>query len=491
MFDAIATWIEWKIQSSIVSFAEQAVTWIWWLQKLVGFFGDWMMTTTAWESVVSSMFGSVKATMPGALRNLMFGAGGGLFYLAIICVGLILIVPQMVRSGSRPAELDRVLMWSIFVVALFISSTAGYDLIVNVESARQNVPRNMASSFSAGSQSLSTLISVGMSATSAEIATQERTLPALFKSTYFPAPSGFETLDVVFYDAPLIGTNRSTLTVETAASLQYRRAQAATGLMLVAFNVIPTMMVLTIALALAALLASALIVLLLLVMGLPLGLFEFGQLILAQIFKRYLLLWMLSILVGAFPAILMSTTGLLLAPPITLSNMLTYVLLLSIAQIACGHLLKLVMKTAFANFSQIGNAMNAAAAPYAAGVALPVAAGRPSALTMGTLLTGGVAGGAFAGATAAVGSAAIPIASAAAVAYGAWQMPEALRGEGHEQPPQSLTLATLNHQDVSLEDHLEGQQSWASRPPHAFAYLDDPSVVEGDWEPIPPEEIAS
>ena len=81
MFDPITAWIEWKVQAGIIALVKAACNAVWYVQKVIGWLGDQMMSSTAWQTVLNSMFASIKATMPATLRTLMFGVGGGLFYL--------------------------------------------------------------------------------------------------------------------------------------------------------------------------------------------------------------------------------------------------------------------------------------------------------------------------------------------------------------------------------------------------------------------------
>ena len=491
MFDPITAWIEWKVQAGIIALVKAACNAVWYVQKVIGWLGDQMMSSTAWQTVLNSMFASIKATMPATLRTLMFGVGGGLFYLAIIAVGLFLIVPQMVRNGNRPVELDRVLMWSIFVIALFISSTAGYDLLISIENARQDIPRNMASQFNGSGQTLSNLVAAPMSASAAEITFDSFGLPANFVTAYFPPPSDFTTREIVFYDAPLLGSNKTTIEIETADSLSYRLDRATLGFVIASINSIPAAMVLTIMISLAALTASALVILLFFVMGLPLGLFEFGQAILAQVFKRYLFLWILSILIGAFPAILINTAELLLAPPVTLSRLFTYILLLIIALLASTHIAKIIFHAATASFSLIGHSINAAATPFAAGVNLPRPRRAPPLTASGTIAGSLLTGTAIAAATPYLGALAAKGAFAAtaggAMALGAAAYRRKRRGKGSQTDRQVAVYG--DSQDGTMTTPAPPQRT------HVFAYLDDPNIVEGEWTPVqsiagtPPKRI--
>ena len=96
---------------------------------------------------MAQMVTALSADLPPVLRNILFGAGGGLFYMALILAGLCRIVPQLMNYGRRIVELGRILLMSVLVITLFISSTAGYDFIIGIEMARQDLSSTITGAF--------------------------------------------------------------------------------------------------------------------------------------------------------------------------------------------------------------------------------------------------------------------------------------------------------------------------------------------------------
>ncbi|MCK5922778.1 MAG: hypothetical protein KAG66_17680, partial [Methylococcales bacterium] len=185
--------------------------------------------------------------------------------------------------------------------------------------------------------------------------------------------------------------------------------------------------------------------------------------------------------IGAFPAILINTAELLLAPPVTLSRLFTYILLLIIALLASTHISKIIFRAATASFSLIGHSINAAATPFADGVNLP----RPrraaplgaSATIAGSLLTGTAIAATtpYLGALAAKGAFAATAGGAMAFGSAAYRR---RRGKGSNTGRQVAVYG--EPQNGAMATQATPQRT------HVFAYLDDPNMVEGEWTPVQP-----
>ena len=479
MFEPIVIWLEWKLKVFLVWLMQALSLGIWYIEKACAWLVDQIINNTIWETIVDALVSSMSASMPDSLRTILFGTGGGLFYICLMIIALTMIMPYVFRQGQPVIQLERLFAWSVLVIALFISSTSGYDAIALIEGARQDTIQGIASSW--GSGNTSDFVARPMSATAAEINVTTFELPAAFEATYFPAATAYETEEIVFYDAPLIGSNISTFLVETEASLQHRIAQASLGLVLVILNLIPTAMVIILGLTFAALTASALILIIFFVTALPLGIFEAGGNLLAQITTRYLTIWLLSIFVSIFPAMLLGVAELTLTPPVTMPGLFTYIAILVVAVIAMQHLAKWVYQVSMEGFSSIGQSLNSTIQPYAYGGNMRQPLPRPDRLppAYANAALGGAA------AAAAFPHLAGPALGGTAVAGAAWL--------GNR--------LDLRQQTPPMGGAVGGEVFGAADRPHVFQYLDEPKMatpqarpeaavleenaIEGSWTDTP------
>ncbi|MCB0034431.1 MAG: hypothetical protein KDE51_10450, partial [Anaerolineales bacterium] len=493
MLEPLMRWLEWKLQALLIWTIKGICLGLWYVEKALAWLGEQIMTADAWNSIIDTLLNGLAATLPDTLRSVLFGTGGGLFYLALMAVSILLVVPQLVKQQQRPVQLERVLGWSMVVTVLFISSTVGYDAITLVEGTRMETVTGIISGWGAGS--VTDLVANPMSATTSEVNVSDLSLPAAFEAEYFPEPSAYEVVEIVFYDAPLLGTNSSTVNIETAESLTYRIGQASLAIILTILNLIPTVLVVILTLTFAALTASALVLILFFLLALPIGLFEVGGAVISQIASRYLLIWALSIFVSTFPAILLGIAELTLTPPVTLTGLFTYLAILIVAVIAVHHVAKWVYHVATDSFAVIGQTVNAALTPYAYGVTNPTANQLPpgyAAAIMGGAALGGVVPYA---ASYGLHQAAQNMGHGLATAAGMWGGDRFERwrsGRGQQtQSGSSQTVMATQHRESGLvplgsqgsATTAMATTSTAVTPPrthhHVFAYLDEPDVVQG------------
>ena len=457
MFEPIVIWIEWKLKAFLVWLMEGIALGLWYIEKACAWLADQIITNTVWETIVDSLVTSMSTSMPASLRTLLFGTGGGLFYIALMLISLTMIMPYFFQKGQQVIQLERLFAWSILVIALFISSTAGYDAIGLIETTRQDTIAGITSSWGTGNTS--DFVARPMSATAAEINITEFELPAAFVSTYFPDPTGYNTETIVFYDAPLIGSNTSTFLVETEVSMSHRIAQGSLGLVLAILNLIPMAMVVILGLTFAMLTASALILIIFFVVALPLGIFEAGGNLLAQIATRYMTIWLLSIFISIFPSMLLGVAELTLSPPVTLTGLFTYIAILIVAVIATHHLAKWVYQISVEGFAVIGQSINATLQPYAYGGdirhRLPGVDYLPPSYANASL--GGAA------AAAALPHVAGPALAASTIAGSFWLGSRFDRG----RPP-------------GMQSGMTVEEGSPATTPHVFQYIDPPQLSAPD-----------
>ncbi len=463
---AALDWLIVQLRTLLIAAVRGVCLGLWYVEKAVGWLADQIVGSTIWHALSESILTDLGAAMPTVLRDMMFGTGGGLFYLAVFLVGMTLIVPYLMRQ-SQVVELPRVLGWAIFVSALFVSSTTGYDLLWMVEEARLEMMATLAGGGAGGN--VSNLVAAPMSATAGEIDVTTFALPAAFEAQFFPPPSSFRTETLTLWDNLVMGTFELTFTIEEEASLDTRQEQAALGIVLSILALIPTAMVGILAGAYAVLTAGALTLLLFFVLALPAGLFEVGMQILSQIGMRYVLIWALSLLLALFPQVVLGIAALTLTPPVTMTALFTYIAILLVAVYATFHVAQWCLTVAKESFGAIGHAINAALVPMAYGgygergyAMTPT----PRPAPLGGLITAGVGLAAMNYPSLATG-----VAAAAAVPF---VRRFGRRGEMQAAPPvdPAPTAAAASEMPLAV-----------TRPPRqdVFFYLDDGLTIDGSW----------
>ena len=386
-FQVLMEWLQMQSNNLIIGLTRGMAQSLWYVEKVIAFLSDQITTSAIWRDAMDQMVTSLSNELPPVLRNILFGAGGGLFYMALILAGMFLIVPQLMQYGRRLVELDRILLMSLLVIALFISSTAGYNFIIGIETARQDLSATVTGAF-AGSGSLSQLIAAPMQASSAEVvAIGDFNLPAIYTDTYFPAPTEFNTVEIVFYDNWVMGRSAFELQIESPASQLARRQSATQGVLIAAITLAPAWIVILITIAFAALTAVALVLIIFFLVSLPMGLFEYGATILGQIGRKYIFVWMLSLLMSVFPSVLLGVSEVTLSDTPTLTNLITYISVLVIVQLAVLYTVQMVFRTLTTTFETVSASLRTAVAPHATGVPLPMTQRSLPNETLGMLAT--------------------------------------------------------------------------------------------------------
>ena len=294
---------------ALFSGAEKFAGLLWFLEKAAVVLANYALEGQLWTQIRESILTLLANIMGGSggVLDLIIRGPNGLFYLALILAGLILIIPFAV-FGQRPVKLERVFLWGVFIIALFVSSTQGFDLIGALENLRVALMQTI---LSGQAVELSDLVAAPMSATSTEATTFVDTtplaLPSAFDDQYFPDPAEAEgwhfrvlvasalnnLIDVVF-PANLIEDE----------ALQEMGVQAIAGIILALLTLIPAFVLLLVAVILMLLTAASLVLILFFVAAIPLGFFEFGATVLGNIAKQYGGIVVISLFAAIFVRIL-------------------------------------------------------------------------------------------------------------------------------------------------------------------------------------------
>jgi len=276
---------------------------VWTFDRLALLTYDKIVQEGVTRDVREAMLDAVANLMPDVLRNLFFGASGGvgLMYLALILAGLVMIaVPLFGGGGVTMIRLDRVLTWGVLITALFISTGLGYDFIGLVEDVRVGMMDSVAQN---STTSLKRLVTDPMMARPDEVLVTifNFVLPDKFEKTYFPEPVT-QIYRVVLVDVKL-GSMAEDTPVETEASIERRKVQAAAGIVMALFSALGAVLIFMFALIHALLDLAALVTLLFLFAALPLGFFDFGIYVLSDTLNRYVQIAVVGLVVAIFMAI--------------------------------------------------------------------------------------------------------------------------------------------------------------------------------------------
>lgn len=294
---------------ALFSGAEKFAGLLWFLEKAAVVLANYALEGELWTQIRESILTLLANIMGGSggVLDLVIRGPNGLFYLALILAGLILIVPFAV-FGQRPVKLERVFLWGVFIIALFVGSTQGFDLIGSLENLRVALMQTI---LSGETVQLSDLVAAPMSATAAEATTFAENaplaLPSSFDDQYFPDPtegdgwhfrvlvaSALNNLIDVVFPANLIEEDE----------LQALGVQAIAGIILALLTLVPAFVLLLVTVILMLLTAASLVLILFFVAAIPLGFFEFGATILGNIAKQYGGIVVISLFAAIFVRIL-------------------------------------------------------------------------------------------------------------------------------------------------------------------------------------------
>lgn len=262
-----------------------------------------MVTGTAWLTDFKSNFlEGITIFLPDVLRDTAFG-DGGLMYLALVLAGLIMIIPVSAQGLNRLVKPDRVIVWGVLLSVLFVSGSVGYDVIDQIENLRYEIlDKTIGTNADYGIQRL---VIVPMHATEDELTINLDdnlyTLPTQFETRFFPEEQkqGITMKIGEGGIASAIGGAVNT-EIESYDSVVARTAAAVLALFYAGLGIGAASIILLSGINFIVLGVAALILILFLFAALPLGFFEFGQIVLGQILDRYVSIVIHSLSLGIF-----------------------------------------------------------------------------------------------------------------------------------------------------------------------------------------------
>jgi len=298
-----------------------AVAWL--LDKAAVYIFDLIINGSIWAQLQEGILSSLAAFMPGVLEELI-GGKDGLLYIALMLAGVSMTIPFV---NTRLVNPGQAILWAVILMALFISGSAGYDLIGAVEGLRVGIMERI---ISAGGESDVTAIVTGpMMASSGDLAMDPLfELPASFEDEYFLPPQGNKTVRIVFIETALGYDAVADADMETDASLEVRRERAVPGLVIALLSLVGGYSALIFALVFALLMTASLGLIIFLFAAMPMGLFEFGRTVVAGIFNKYIQIVTLSIGASIFVGIVSQALSMINTSAATVGQALEYAALL-------------------------------------------------------------------------------------------------------------------------------------------------------------------
>src|SRR5512145_188021 len=202
--ESLAVMIRDMIRMWLIGAAKGVAALFWLLIRIVATVCDALLQGEIWQDIRTSILGQLESILGGKNGVLyqIIGSSNGLFAIALMLAGLVMCFP-LVTSGNSLVRVERVLPWGIILIALFISSSIGFDLIDAIDSVRGSMMQTAAGVGGEGASNLLNLVATPMLATAEEVlqidAKNLWQLPAGFEKEYFPEPE-YITRRVVISD---------------------------------------------------------------------------------------------------------------------------------------------------------------------------------------------------------------------------------------------------------------------------------------------------
>ena len=385
LFDGVGRKISEWVKSAAVALSQVIAVIAWICAKLVLVAYEMIVNGTWLEVFRNDLLGNMTRDMPQILKGISLGPTG-VMYFALALSGIVMIVPMVASGTDRLVRPERVIIWGILLSVLFISGTAGYDVVGLVEELRVDIVRQMLGG-NTTTGAVENLLFTPMKATAAEKELDIANLgamPAGFVSAYYPVVV-MEEVTVRLAESSAIFSGILNTTVETAASASARSNGATQALLYSVIELAAAAVILGFALAFIFLGIAALVLILFLMAALPLGFFEFGNVILTKIVERYVLIVTLSMVLALFMRV---SGGLMTALPNadSTSGVVEWLLLLGALFVSLYMIFGMAWKALTDSFSTFTNSVR-----LATGMPSP-APGQGLISTAGRVATGAVVG---------------------------------------------------------------------------------------------------
>src|SRR5512145_239358 len=417
--ESLAVMIRDMVRLWVIGAVKSITALIWLLIRIAAVVCDGLLKGDLWKGISADIFDQLEDVLGGrgGVFDQLVGSSDGLFAIALMLAGMVMCFPMMASQTNSLVRVERVIPWGILMLALFVLSYEGFNLIESIEQVRVRIVQVASGIDSEGESNLLNLVAGPMLATPEEVTTIDPNdlwkLPAQFEQYYFPSPEyitrrvvvadmQIEVLDLVF---------RADLLEPSRYAHMVRRASEA--LFKVIISIIPLYVLGTLALIYLILYAAAHALIVFFLAALPLGFFEFGAAFLLGLIRQYVAIVAVSLFAAVFLRILTATTSLTMTTEFDFAAVATYFSTYLLAAVMLTMVLKLAWQVMDGSLGVMQHSLSAVAAmaystsgPVAgtvdaagkvASTAVMVAASAATGGTAGLLvggLSGAMAGGA-------------------------------------------------------------------------------------------------
>ena len=403
LFDGLGAFLSETGTTMAVAIIQAIDMLIWFMDRLVLAVYEAAVNGAWLETFRHDLLDNLVTFLPDTLSQIALGPTG-IMYIALALAGVLMTIPLYFSgTGSKLVRPERVLVWGVVVTALFISGTLGYDLIEGIESLRVGVVRDMMGGADT-QDSAEELVLTPLFATQAESGltfdnlTQ---LPGQFISAYFPEIQKIE-VSVKTMESGWFGAINTE--VESEDSKLARIQGASQSLLYGLISLGAAVVVLMFAVAFIFLGVAALILVLFLMAALPLGFFEFGNMILMSIVERYVQIAAFSLALALLMRVSGGLMGALPAGVTTPTAAVEWVILLGALFMSIQILFGAAFKALTSSFSAFTNSVKASLGAQTDGPGVAATAGRAlTGAAMGAIALGGAGGAVLGGASALLG----------------------------------------------------------------------------------------
>jgi len=376
---------------------------IWFIDRLVLAVYDAAVNGAWLETFRNDLLNNLVNFLPDTLRQIALGPTG-IMYIALALAGVLMTIPLYFSgTGSKLVRPERVLVWGVVVTALFISGTLGYDMIGGIEELRVDIVKNVMGGEDT-QDSAETLVLTPMLASRAEadLSFDNLTqLPGQYMEAYFPAMQKTE-VSVKTIESGWFGAINTE--VESQDSKLARIQGSSQSLLYGLISLGSAVVVVLFAAAFIFLGVAALMLVLFLMAALPLGFFEFGNMILMSIVERYLQIVSFSL---ALALLMRVSGGLMDALPAGVTSptaAVEWVILLGALFMSIQILFGAAFKALTGSFTAFTNSVKASLGAQVDEPGVVATAGRAlTGAAMGAIAMGGAGGAVLGGASALLG----------------------------------------------------------------------------------------
>lgn len=316
-----------KVRALFLSILETIARLLWLVARFIANLAEALLRGQIWQTIRQGLLEQLQSVMGGSggVLSQVAGGGNGLFLVALLLAGLVMVFPLL--GASRLVQPDRVILWGVVLFALFIGGTQGFDLTNAVENLRVHIIETIAEG--ENGDGLIDLVALPVGAAPDEARQLDTndlmTLPQVMVQDHFiglPVGSrcqgeGGGVDECQKYRVIAFETNIAGQDLEYMfAAVKYkpdvidgRQKQYTSGVVRMIVTLLATLVLLLFGMVFALLTAASLVLIIFFVAMLPLGFFEFGSVVLSGLMRQYTSVVGLSLFAAVMVRLMGGVTG--------------------------------------------------------------------------------------------------------------------------------------------------------------------------------------